>query len=215
MLKIIVYKWQVTYKKMSLENDPEYQEWKQKRLLEVPIECENMTSILEQCIIDPETFLQSKKKMDEQAEATLVPDWLRVLKDNDVRDQLVQNLTLIHWITQLCDASVRNKTKMISPVVGRPWSYAKSNLDFALPFENQYDHQRSLLKNMETRKAWTIEHLMKVNLLLKDVVLKLDKSAILQPTATNPFSIDPASNPLSYNPPSVSVDDSSKNDYLV
>ena len=170
---------------------------------------------MEQCIIDPETFLQSKKKMDEQAEATLVPDWLRVLKDNDVREQLVQNLTLIHWITQLCDASVQNKTKMISSVVGRPWSYAETNLDFALPFENQYDYQRSLLENVDMRKAWTIKHLMKVNRLLEDVVKRLKKSTILQPTATNPFSINPASNPPSINPENISEDYSYSDSYLV
>ena len=96
MLKIIVYKWQITYKNMSLENDPEYEEWKQKRLLEVPIECEKMTIILEQCIIDPETFLEIEKKSNREAEATLVSDWLPVLRDNDVREKLLQNLTFIY-----------------------------------------------------------------------------------------------------------------------
>ena len=90
---------------------------------------------------------------------------------------------------------------------------SETNLDVALPFENQYDYQRSLLENVDMRKAWTIKHLMKVNRLLEDVVTRLDKNTILEPTATNPFSIYPASNQSSYNPPS--EDDSPENYYLV
>ena len=89
---------------------------------------------------------------------------------------------------------------MIGPVAGRPWSYARSNLDFALPFKKQDNHSRSLIADERTRTFETLDRLTKTNMLLKDVLEQLDNSAIPQETETNPPEdnfADEGMNPLS------------------
>ena len=71
-----------------------------RRLLEVPKECEKMTSIFLKCIYHPETFLKEQKDLNPEAEDTSVSDWLPVLLNDHVREKLLQNLRLVERISQ-------------------------------------------------------------------------------------------------------------------